>query len=308
MDIFSRLLALSRKQPGIIRKGKKYVKPGQKPPKGVVLHRGKRGGIYYLIEDKRLKIQGKEHELVRSKGITRDQWEDIRQKHLAEGAESVEFINKPENEHRGGKALYNIYVRTAGTDKKIAEVAERNKKFGKKKTTVIRRNPIRSIEINPLSNPDQAISVCNKILNNSNKKLDDLKQSNTEKKLIDKQRIAISVLRFITNIVNQSIKSGGWWNNNRTLFGVNYHEDGSIAGSHLFHIDKEDNSVQIDLVATADVTRRGSGSQSIEVAKQYARDNGVKLLRLTSVYDSYSFYRKLGFNRVGKTNEFIKYV
>jgi hypothetical protein len=68
--------------------------------------------------------------------VTRDQWDDIRQKYLAEGAESVEFINKPENEHRGEKAVYNIYVRTADTDKKIAERAERNKKFRTKKPVV----------------------------------------------------------------------------------------------------------------------------------------------------------------------------
>lgn len=51
-SLFSRLLRMSKKSPDIIRKGKKYVKPGQKPPKGVVLHRGKRGGTYYIVEDK----------------------------------------------------------------------------------------------------------------------------------------------------------------------------------------------------------------------------------------------------------------
>jgi hypothetical protein len=42
---------MSRQSTGTIRKSKKYVKSGQKPPEGVKLNKGPRGGIYYNTED-----------------------------------------------------------------------------------------------------------------------------------------------------------------------------------------------------------------------------------------------------------------
>jgi hypothetical protein len=112
---------------GIIRKGKKYIKPGQKAPKGVQLHKGPKGGTYYIIEDKHTKFAGKHHELVRSKGVTKDQWDEIRQKLMSEGAESVEFLPQPEYGGIKGKRLYNIYVRRGDTDEKVNAKLKANK-------------------------------------------------------------------------------------------------------------------------------------------------------------------------------------
>ena len=132
----------SQNSGNVIRKGKKYLKPGQKPPNKAVTHKGPRGGVYYIIEDRHMKISGKHHELVRSKGVTKDQWEEVRQKHIAAGAESVEFIPQPEYGGVSGTKLYNIYVRNAETDKKIQETTEKNKKYGKKKNinTMLTKN------------------------------------------------------------------------------------------------------------------------------------------------------------------------
>lgn len=51
--ILLKLRDISRKRPKfeIICKGKKYLKPGQKPPVEVKLHKGPRGGTYYLTEE-----------------------------------------------------------------------------------------------------------------------------------------------------------------------------------------------------------------------------------------------------------------
>jgi hypothetical protein len=113
----------SHKPLGIIKKGKKYIKPGQTPPKGAVTHRGPQGGIYYFVEDKHLKHMGKEHELVRSKGVTKDLFNAIETKFKAQGAESVHFVNVPGLEkNKEGKSLYNIYVNWGEkTQKKIAD-------------------------------------------------------------------------------------------------------------------------------------------------------------------------------------------
>lgn len=108
--------------PLIIKKGKKYVKVGQTPPKGVALHRGPHGGVYYLVEDRHLKISGKHHELVRSRGVTRAQWAETEKHYKNQGAHSVEFINMPDNEKNAqGKNLYNIYVHWDDTDKRLTK-------------------------------------------------------------------------------------------------------------------------------------------------------------------------------------------
>jgi hypothetical protein len=46
----------------IICKGKRYIRRGQKPPKGVTLHRGPNDGIYYLEEELRAMIRKKPEE------------------------------------------------------------------------------------------------------------------------------------------------------------------------------------------------------------------------------------------------------
>jgi hypothetical protein len=120
----------------IIEKAKKYIRSGETPPKGVNLHTGKRGGRYYIIEDKHLKIQDKHHELVRSVGYTRDQFDDIKQKYLSQGAKSVEFIPKPEyGKKEDQKPRYNLYVNWGDKtqkkieDKKLTDKARYGKKY-----------------------------------------------------------------------------------------------------------------------------------------------------------------------------------
>jgi|GEM_PF-4732484 len=107
----------------IIQKGKKYIKPGQTPPKGAVTHRGPHGGIFYFVEDKHLKNQGKEHELIRSRGVTRHEFSATEAKYKAQGAETVHFVHKPNLEkNQKGENLYNIYVNWGeATQKKIAD-------------------------------------------------------------------------------------------------------------------------------------------------------------------------------------------
>jgi hypothetical protein len=134
MNLLSKLLALQE-----IRKGKKYVRSGQTPPKGVTMHTGKRGGRYYLTEDKHMKLQGKHHELVRSVGVKRSQWDELREKLKQEGAESVEFINKPDNyKDTEGNPLYNIYVNWGEkTQQKIEDKLLRDKKkYGHRKESL----------------------------------------------------------------------------------------------------------------------------------------------------------------------------
>jgi hypothetical protein len=134
MPIHSLIHSIIRKSLSIIEKGKKYVKSGVKPPKGVVLHRGPKGGYYYFVEDKHLKHQGQHHELVRSKGVTEDQFKAIEDHYKGKGAESVQFVHKPNIErNKEGQKLYNIYVRNKDTDKKIADKAAKDKaRYGKK--------------------------------------------------------------------------------------------------------------------------------------------------------------------------------
>jgi hypothetical protein len=118
----------------IIEKGKKYIKQGQQPPKGVVIHQGKRGGRYYLIEDKHLKINNQHHELIRGVGVTRDQHETVKQKLVDQGAQSVEFIPQPEYGKRAdNKPRYNIYVNWGDkTQQKIEDKKKADKeKYGK---------------------------------------------------------------------------------------------------------------------------------------------------------------------------------
>lgn len=123
----------------LIEKGKKYVKLGVQPPKGVVLHRGKRGGSYYFVEDKHLKDQGKNHELVRSRGVTEDQFKSIEEHYKSKGAESVQFIHKPNIERNAaGKKLYNIYVRHADTDQRLGDKAAKDKiRYSHPRTTPV---------------------------------------------------------------------------------------------------------------------------------------------------------------------------
>ena len=118
-DIIARLLSFLP----IIRKGKKYLKPGQKPPKGVVTHRGPHDGTYYFVEDRHVKQGGKEHELVRSRGVTKDQFKTIEEKYKSLGAESVHFVHVPGLEkNQKGENLYNIYVNWGEkTQKKISD-------------------------------------------------------------------------------------------------------------------------------------------------------------------------------------------
>jgi hypothetical protein len=135
---------------GIIRKGKKYIKPGQKAPKGVQLHKGPKGGTYYIIEDKHTKFAGKHHELVRSKGVTKDQWDEIRQKLMSEGAESVEFLPQPEYGGIKGKKLYNIYVRRGDTDEKIESKIKVDKdKFAQRKKKAMKKDLEKFLATNP---------------------------------------------------------------------------------------------------------------------------------------------------------------
>jgi hypothetical protein len=134
MNLLSRLLALQE-----ITKGKKYIRPGQQPPKGVTIHTGKRGGKYYLTEDKHMRLSGQHHELVRGVGVKRDVWDDIKNQFLTEGAKSVEFINKPDNyKDKEGNPLYNIYVNWGeDTQKKIEEKLLRDReKYGKRHESV----------------------------------------------------------------------------------------------------------------------------------------------------------------------------
>ena len=114
----------------LIIKGKKYIKHGQTAPKGVVTHRGPHGGVFYFVEDKHLKNQGKEHELIRSRGVTKDQFKTIEEKYKSQGAESVHFVHVPGLEkNQKGENLYNIYVNWGETtqkkisDKKMADKA-----------------------------------------------------------------------------------------------------------------------------------------------------------------------------------------
>lgn len=109
--------------PDIIEKGKKYIQPGQRPPKGVTIHEGPNGGKFYYIEDKHVRQNGMEHELVRSRGVTKDQFKEIEEKYRAEGAESVHFVHKPGLERDAhGNYLYNIYVNYGNkTQKKISD-------------------------------------------------------------------------------------------------------------------------------------------------------------------------------------------
>lgn len=110
-------------QSDIIEKGKKYVQPGQRPPQGVTIHEGPNGGHYYYVEDKHLRHQGKEHELIRSKGVTKDRFTEIEEQYKIKGAESVHFVHKPGLERDAhGKYLYNIYVNWGDrTQKKISD-------------------------------------------------------------------------------------------------------------------------------------------------------------------------------------------
>lgn len=107
----------------LIEKGKKYLKSGQNPPKGVVTHRGPQGGTFYYVEDKHVKQAGKEHELIRSKGVTKHQFEAIEKKYRSQGAENVHFVHKPGLEKdKAGNNLYNIYVNWGDkTQKKISD-------------------------------------------------------------------------------------------------------------------------------------------------------------------------------------------
>lgn len=116
------VLSSLRRNNTLIVKGKNYVKAGTSPPKGVQLHRGKRGGYYYFVEDKHLTNAGKEHELIRSRGVRRDQWNEIEQKYISQGAEAVHFVPVPGLEKdKNGNPLYNIYVRWKDTDQKLAD-------------------------------------------------------------------------------------------------------------------------------------------------------------------------------------------
>jgi len=121
---------------GIIEKGKKYVTGNQTAPKGVTMHTGKRGGRYYLTEDKHMKLNNQHHELVRSVGVKRDQWDELRDQFQKQGAKSVEFIPKPDYGKREGDdtPLYNMYVNWGEkTQQKIEEKLKKDKeKYGKK--------------------------------------------------------------------------------------------------------------------------------------------------------------------------------
>lgn len=151
-----RLREIASLKSNIIQKGKKYIKPGQKAPKGVQLHKGPRGGTYYLVEDKHMKIGGKHHELIRSKGVTKDQWNDIRQKHLDNGAESVEFIPQPEYGGKAGQKLYNIYVRQGDTDEKVEGKIKTNKeKFAQRKRETMKKEGAKTPE--PMKEPEWEI-------------------------------------------------------------------------------------------------------------------------------------------------------
>jgi hypothetical protein len=135
MSIWDTLRSIINARFSIIQKGKKYVKPGQTPPKGVQLHKGPNGGIYYFVEDKHVKQAGKYHELIRSKGVTKDQFASIEEKFKAQGAESVHFVHKPGLEKtKGGQNLYNIYVNWGEkTQTKIQAKKQADKeKFGRK--------------------------------------------------------------------------------------------------------------------------------------------------------------------------------
>ncbi len=123
MSIWDTLRSIINARFSIIQKGKKYVKRGQTPPKGVQLHKGPNGGIYYFVEDKHVKQGGQHHELIRSRGVTQDQFKEIEEKFKAQGAVSVHFVHKPNLEkNEAGKNLYNIYVNYGDkTQKKIAD-------------------------------------------------------------------------------------------------------------------------------------------------------------------------------------------
>jgi len=123
----------------IIEKGKKYLKAGQNPPKGVTLRIGPKKGRYYLVEDKHLKIGGQHHKLIRGVSVTRDQWAELKHHWTAAGAKSVEFINKPNNaKNDAGKNLYSIYVNFGDSTQKEIEAKHKADqiKFGKRKPKV----------------------------------------------------------------------------------------------------------------------------------------------------------------------------
>jgi len=152
-----RLREIASLKSNIIQKGKKYIKPGQKAPKGVQLHKGPKGGTYYLIEDKHMKIGGKHHELIRSKGVTKDQWDEVRQKHLDKGAESVEFIPQPEYGGKEGQKLYNIYVRRGDTDQKIeGKIKADKEKFAHRKRGAMKTESAKTSE--PVKEPEWELS------------------------------------------------------------------------------------------------------------------------------------------------------
>ena len=120
----------------LIEKGKKYLKHGQSAPKGAKVFEGKKGGRYYLTEDKHLKIGGQHHILFRSKGYTKDQHDQLEEHFKSLGAHSVHFINKPNNEkNHEGHALYNAYVNWGeSTQKEIEDKKAADKaKFGRRK-------------------------------------------------------------------------------------------------------------------------------------------------------------------------------
>ena len=134
-DIIARLLSF--RISNIIKKGKKYLKPGQKPPNGVITHKGPHNGTYYFVEDRHVKQGGKEHELVRSRGVTKDQFKTIEEKYKSQGAESVHFVHVPGLEkNQKGENLYNIYVNWGDkTQKKIADKKEADKtRYGHPRT------------------------------------------------------------------------------------------------------------------------------------------------------------------------------
>jgi len=139
MDILDKLRAIINHPVSIIRKGKKYVTDKHPAPKGVQLHKGPHGGTYYFVEDKHVKQGGKHHELVRSRGITQDQFKQIEEKYKQQGAESVHFIHVPGLEKdKNGNYLYNIYVNWGEkTQKKIEGQKAANKiKYAQRKQKV----------------------------------------------------------------------------------------------------------------------------------------------------------------------------
>lgn len=95
---------------GVIEKGKKYVIPKTSPPKGVIIHKGPKGVHFYYVEDRHVKHMGREHILVRSKGVIRDQFDAITEKYQSQGAELVRFIHKPGLKRDRSENLYSILI------------------------------------------------------------------------------------------------------------------------------------------------------------------------------------------------------